>query len=273
MTVPRAGELLGWGGVLLACIFLANRAALLSTQTVRPQVKETVACQDSPVFSTLYEKEPGGVARTAGGFRLASDAIIETVVCQPGQLRLQVRGEEGGGAWPILEVSVNSVPLLKTAVSSSRILEIPVPEKGRLTVAFLNDYYQADVRIAVLEKVTFKGEGCGTLHAELPASDPGKWLPATEEMYVVTAQPIALNLCSAGTMSFRLSGKPADGVYPTLQFLTGGKVQEFMTTRQPRTVNVVLDGSQTEVKLLNPYAKLIGDRNVDITGIQFKAGK
>lgn len=76
---------------------------------------------------------------------LAGNSTIYQQVCQPGTLRMFVRGTPAEGIDAQLVVSLNTTNLLTMGVTAERPLEIRVDQSGLLAITFGNDRYLPDL--------------------------------------------------------------------------------------------------------------------------------
>ena len=143
-----------------------------------------------------------------------------------------------------------------------------IPEAGHLTLGYFNDYFKADVRIATLKRVV--ASGCSSPpKLELLGTSGGTVDSALSQATLYSNRIIRISACSTGRVGFRMTGQAGGGSLPIMSFLSTGKeIARIQTTPTEQKILMPVNGS-VEMKLLNPYAKLVGDRNLNIRKVQF----
>jgi hypothetical protein len=226
-------------------------------------------CQRAPKFGLGYQREPNGVEPfSTGGWSFQGQAYMQTDVCGPGTLKITADGEAALGVLPELQISLNSVPLKTIKVGRSQEFSVVIPEAGHLTLGYFNDYFKADVRVAIIRRVT--ATGCATPpRLELLGTSGGTVDTALSLATLYSTRIIRINSCPTGRVGLRLEGRAGGGAFPVVRFKSGGKnVLQVQTADSEQKVTSPVTGS-LDMELLNPYAKLIGDRNLNIRRVGF----
>ena len=142
------------GALLSACLTLASvikppegfPLPVLSAPTNN-------TCQEPPAFDVGYQSDGASLLKQGAAFRFQGISWLEARVCEPGKLVLQGNGEQAANQDPQLSISLDTrslgeVKFLPTGTTAS----VEVPAAGLLRLAYLNDYYAADVRVASFSK-------------------------------------------------------------------------------------------------------------------------
>ncbi|GGK25229.1 hypothetical protein GCM10008955_18620 [Deinococcus malanensis] len=203
-------------------------------------------------------------------YSFMGNAWLTTDVCTPGTLRLTAEGQEAGGEAPRLEVALNSRVIWEGEFTQRREVSIPVPSAGHLTLGYFNDYYRSEYRSALLQELKFEAPVCRTFQVSVPEDAGGVWDPGSRSVGWLFAPPITLKPCGAGTLSLRASGQAGGEAFATLAFTQGG--HELLRARlggQPRNLTLDVGATPVQVRIVNPYFKELGDRNLYLRTLKF----
>lgn len=231
-----------------------------------------LSCTQPPKFRVGYQRESNGLQPRDGGFSFQGLSWLETDLCTPGTLILTAAGEVAGGEAPILDVALNSKMLTRESFDRQRTVRLRVPEAGRLTLGYFNDYYRSDARVATLENFSMKGDTCRTLQAvDVPPETGGDWSPSTATATLVAAVPMTVIPCGSGELTLRVVGRAGGKVFPVLKFQQGGRTLLQIPTRETRkAVLLKVTPEPLTVTLINPYFKQLADRNLHIRRLEFR---
>lgn len=189
--------------------------------------------------------------------------------CEAGKLRVVADGQVAGGDAPELEVALNSRLLWRGRFSGRREVEIAIPSGGRLTVGYFNDYYSAESRGVLFDRLKLSG-ACRAVSVQMPEAAGSWWTPESRNGGWLSGQPVTLTPCGTGTLHLRVWGRQAGGEYGTLRFQQGARLlQEIKLTSEPREVRLDLTDEPLNIRLVNPYYKELGDRNLFLRRIEF----
>lgn len=264
--------------LLLPAALVTGLISWLATSTDRgiqelstPPV--TLKCTQPPVPNVVFEHEANAVRPLPGGWvSLQGESMVSVDFCRAGTLTLTVRGIPAGGAAPQLRATFNDRVLLSEAFDGTRTVQLTLPEPGRLTLYYPNDYYRSDARVGTVEVGQVEGDGCSGLAAvTVPPETGGVWDPLRSAATMTTTVPATLTPCGPGRMSLLVLGRPGGGVFPRLKFMQDGQVLREITTAATRQ-QVVLQVKATPVSvaLVNPYFVEEADRNLDLLRLAFQ---
>lgn len=158
MTVRHAWTIWAWT-LTSAALTTAGLMSLIAAVPEAPALALSVPtqpCSEPPAFRSGYETEPGSVVPQGDGFALLGNGWVEATVCKPGVLRITAHGDAGGENEPRLDITVNSRWLQSAKIRRKVTLEVDVPVAGRVILAYLNDYYRSEVRLANLENALLR---------------------------------------------------------------------------------------------------------------------
>lgn len=227
-------------------------------------------CHTPPTFRIAYQQDRGGVFPQLEGFQFSGLGWIQADVCRRSLLVIKAEGQTADGQAPILRVLLDSQLLAEENISQQKIIRVNIPKPGRVTVAYVNDYYASEARIAFLEQFNFLGEQCRQLAIEVPQSTGGQWSPQANAASLIFNVPMSLTPCSAGELTFRAFGRSINNFYPLLKIEQKGLIsKEIHLSEEPQTVRLNTSSSKITIKLMNPYFKEIGDRNLSIKTLYF----
>lgn len=248
----------------------------LNGPVISPDVRLR-GCTLPPTFKVAFPVGAPPVRSLATGaqsYTLMVNGWLTADICQAGTLRVVGEGEVAGGAAPQLRVALNSKVIWIGAFTDRREVNIPVPGAGHLTLGYFNDFYSSDYRSAFLEQVSLNSSDCGTFDVHVPSDAGGSWNPAARSVGWLFAAPITLKPCAAGTLHLRASGREGGGKFATLEFRQAGKVlREVQLSVTPQALTLSIGGAPLEIRILNPYFKELGDRNLSLREIEFRPAR
>ncbi|ULH14259.1 hypothetical protein MF271_01690 (plasmid) [Deinococcus sp. KNUC1210] len=232
----------------------------------RPALK----CSSPPQFHAGYVRDPGGFIQSGNEYRLMGVSWLEADICTPGQLSFTAVGQVAGGAAPELQVSLDSVLLLHTPVSSARAIKFSIPHPGRLTIAYLNDYYRSEARVATLSNFQLSTPTCQTLQITEGAN--GQYSTLTRTASLSSSDPLTIRPCAAGSLAFRISGRAGNKAYPQLELRQEGHLlTTIQTSDHWQVVEKNITQSPLIIILINPYFKELSDRNLIVHKLYFRS--
>jgi len=203
-------------------------------------------------------------------FNFMGNSWLTMNVCTPGTLRLTAEGQEAGGDAPRLEVALNSRVIWQGEFMQRREVSIPVPSAGHLTLGYFNDYYRSEYRSALLQELKFEAPTCQTFDVSVPGDAGGGWDPGSRAVSWLFAPPITLQPCGAGTLTLRASGQAGAGAFATLAFTQAGReLQRVRLGAEPQNLTLDVASKPVQVRILNPYYKELGDRNLYLRAVKF----
>ena len=227
-------------------------------------------CSNPPHFQSGYEQDEAGLLSVGQGFRFQGVSWLETDLCSSGTLQITAAGEIANNQAPILQIALNSKVLSVQKFAQRRTLNLHIPDKGRLTLGYFNDYYLADVRVATLANLSLSGSACKTINVLVPKETGGQWTPENRTATLVSNTPMTVTPCAAGTLSLQVVGRSGLGEFPVLNFKQNG-IDRFKvrTDNNYQRIQLEIDASPMTVTLVNPYGKTLADRNLDLYSISF----
>lgn len=229
-----------------------------------------LTCSKSPRFRSGYEQDGASLLSVGQGFRFQGVSWLETDVCSSGILQLTAAGEIADNQAPILQIALNSKVLSVQEFTQRRTINLHIPNKGRLTLGYFNDYYLADVRVATLENLSFSGSSCKTIDVLVPKETGGQWVPGDRTVTLVSNTPMTVTPCAAGTLSLQIVGRSGLGEFPVLKFKQDQiNVLEVKTGKNFQIIQLNINASPLTVTLTNPYGKTLADRNLNLYSVSF----
>lgn len=228
-------------------------------------------CTQPPSYRVGYKREDNGILPLGAGFSFQGVAWLETNLCSPGTLVLTADGEVAGGGAPVLQVALNSRTLLSEDFRERRTLRLRLPEAGRLTLSYLNDYYRSEARVATLENFRVQGAACrGVRAVDVPPATGGAWRPDLNLATLVSEVPMTLTPCGPGELTLRTVGRAGGGAFPRLTFTQEGRtLLEVETGPSRRSVRLAVTGAPVRITLTNPYFRQLADRNLNVRRLEF----
>lgn len=272
------------GQVLLAGLLPFAVSALVAWQAGQLPLSGPVIAPDSkPVdckvplkfkvaFQTYKGPVPGltPISESVQSNTFMENGWLTADTCQAGTLRVVGDGQIVGGAALQLQVALNSEVIWTGAFAAAREVAIPVPTAGHLTLGYFNDFYSSDYRSAALEGVKLTAASCDTFEVEVPSDAGGSWNAQTRSVGWLFAPPITLKPCAAGTLHFRVSGRPGGGKAATLEFSQEGRMlQQVQLSETAQALSLEISSGPLDIRILNPYFKEHGDRNLTLREIAF----
>lgn len=259
------------GPTLALSALLAWQAATFSPST--PPLTRAVPaldCTQPPAFRVDYEREAGGVEPAEEGWRFNGEGWVRADACTPGTLTLRAQGIRGGDDLPRLRIGLNSEVVFDQPFDAARTVRVRIPQAGRITVGYFNDYYRAEARVAQLTRWQFAGRACTSFKIDVPPETGGGWQPELNAASLVWNVPMTLTPCSAGQLSLRLSGRAGDGIFPLIVVKQqGAEIGRVRTSAAAQNVSFTVSAAPVSLNLANPYFKELADRNVMVPELTF----
>lgn len=259
-------------GLPALLVVLGVGIAVTCTDPTQQLTFAAAACSEPPTFKLGHN--PGGVnaSQQGAGFKLSSEAWVETNLCSAGTLNISASGELGGDELPQLTVYLNAELLAVLPFNQQQTIPVKVPRPGRIILGFFNDYYLADVRVASLDQIKLDTPGCKDFDVEVPPESAGNWYPQPHIATLVRDPPMILKPCAAGELSMRLRGREGNGAFPNLVFRQGGRtIKTAKTGEDWQPVSLKITSAPLTVSVSNPYGKTLANRNLKVENLSFSA--
>ena len=255
------------------CILVSTSLVFLAQWNDKKQVTHLFlpapVCQKSPVFYKGYMREQNGIESFSNyGWSFQGIAYVKLDTCSAGTLKIEADGESALNIKPELQIDLNSAPLVSIKIGTRSKYIITIPSAGHITLGYFNDYYKADIRVAVIRQIV--ATGClQPPKLELIGNEGGTVDNSLSLATLYSEKKIRISICPRGTIQLRLSGQAGGGIFPVVRFLGAGEeIVKFQTKKHDQKITFSTNGT-LDMELLNPYAKLIGDRNLNIRHISF----
>ena len=222
-------------------------------------------CSESGQFVIGGSKDKEGVMKQQDGFNFQGLSWLALESCGSGMLTLVGDGQVAGGEAPRLDITLDGLLIASESFSTPRTVRLAVPRPGRIALAFVNDYFKADVRLALFLQPRVDSANCRTFSSvTVPFESAGSWDEINQIGSVVrSTPPITMRPCGAGSMNIALKGQSSQGQFPRLVFKQLGRIVDiYQTTADYKRVSFKISSDPIELAMANPYAKLVGDRNL-----------
>ena len=231
-------------------------------------------CSQNAKFEIGGSKDKDGIIRQGEGFSFQGLSWLALNACKPGLLTFTADGEVVFGSPPQLDVALNGVVIDSEKFSGRRTVRVRIPQSGLVTITFVNDYYKADVRIAIFSRPMMSSGACRSIiGVNTPFESAGTWDAIHQVGTVVRRDPpITIVPCTEGKFTFYLKGQAGAGEYPKISISQAGStIQTCQTGPEFKRLAIKVKNEPIEFSVVNPYAKLIADRNVNVSRISFQA--
>ncbi|WP_148234981.1 hypothetical protein [Deinococcus maricopensis] len=258
------------GAVALFLALLALAFFILRSPPPPRLAFEQSSCTPSAEWNPVFLSEPGALRRMADGWFVEGASALGTHVCQGGTLVVDMQPDGGPGA-PALTVLLDGQQLGRYFAPTRRTVTIEVPHAGALQLAYLNDYYRADVRSVEIREVRTNVLGCQLLTPAKPLSDPQNvYVPQSDLLALFQPEPVAYQACGAGALSFRMMGHPGNGSFPIVEARQEGKtLAKFTASAEWRVFKVPVRAGLVTLQFINPYARETEDRNLVLNRVSW----
>lgn len=235
-------------------------------------VRKLPHCTTPPTIQIGYQEDTSTVYRQNQGFILLGNAWLEMDVCTTGKLIITAHGETAGTELPRLDISLNSTLLWTEGFKSAHSVTINVSKPGIIRLSYLNDYSKAVLRLLTFERINFVAPTCHLFDVKLHSSASGHWSPESQTLWVANGDPVILAPCASGELSFRFLGQAVNGILPRFTLVENGHTILSATGSPAKQfVRLHLNGDPIQVRLINPYARQVEDRNLIVDSITFVA--
>lgn len=263
-----------WLGFIFPAIVITAIIALLAQRPLEaPALSSSAAlpCAQPPVFKVGYQRDVSGLLIQGHGYRFQGNSWLETIVCQAGTLKIQAEGEPADGQNPILTVNLNAETITRVAFpAQEQSINVRIPKSGRLILAYLNDFYLADVRTVSLEQFKLTAAGCHNFSVNVPEATGGQWSSEYKAASLVSDVPMTLTPCAAGELRLVVTGRAGLNVFPQLDFKQGGQtLLQLNTTAMPQRIRLRVSAAPLRINLSNPYGRTVADRNLSVKSLIF----
>lgn len=135
--------------VLVGVNLVGGAAALVSwsaQKIIVPELQlQAEACDPMPEWQVI-EDFYKAIKPLPGGWTWKAQGYIGMHPCQAGTLTISGYGVEAGGDWPLLIASLDADGIGSWKFDQERNFKVDVPHGGRITLAFMNAYYNAEQR-------------------------------------------------------------------------------------------------------------------------------
>ena len=227
--------------------------------------------RSQPSFRVEYQHSDQSLLAAGQGFRFQGVAWLGAQLCSPGTLRLSADGEVADGEAPRLIVTLDNQVVRSEPVGRLRTLRVRVPSAGHLRLAYLNDFYRADVRIADFQKFSLEGTTCPAPGVKVTAPGPGAvWNADTGLATLTWAGPLKLRPCGEGVLHLQLRGRSAHGTFPALRVEQAGRPEQaLIATDGWSRVSLPVGAGEISIQMTNPLNQTLADRNLNLRSIEF----
>lgn len=273
------------GQVLLAGLLPFAVSALVTWQADQLPLRSPVIAPDSKpadckvplkfkvAFQTYKGPVPGliPISESVQSNTFMENSWLTADTCQAGTLRVVGYGQVAGGAAPQLQVALNSEVIWTGAFAAAREVAIPVPTAGHLTLGYFNDFYSSDYRGVTFDQMRLNSPSCQGFDVQMPPDAGGWWNPETRSGGWIFKPPVTVKPCGTGQLQLKVTGRKGGGAFAILAFKQGGRnIQQVQTSEHPQELRLDLSGEPLEIRILNPYYKELGDRNLSLREIEFR---
>ena len=240
-------------------------------QFVPPSALSTSSCAQPPVFKTAYEVGPNYVKPLDEGFHFGGNSMLEGGLCSAGTLKITAAGDVAGDEEPQLTVFFDGKTLDAPRFDRERIVELRIPKAGQLFLGFFNDYYETDSRVVFLREMKLFGKGCQDYLSPQYEKDKGiNFNPEIHAASLSSELPLTFTPCREGKLRFRVLGRKGKDALPVFQISQGNEVlYKHPVDIDWKAVQLDVKRQPMTLRLLNPYWKTLGDRNIDVKRIEF----
>lgn len=227
-------------------------------------------CSDQLAFTPHPISGPAAITVKNGQISFLSNGFVSTTLCQSGNLTITAKGQLGGDELPKLIIQSGDQILSSPTFSDRKTVNVHLSQPGRLTLGYFNDYYRAELRLLTLSGFKLESTSCQTITFDVPAMTGGGYQAYSNTATLIYQFPMTLVPCAAGKLTFTATGQSAGGHYPAFELSQNQQViQTFTSSSARQKVQVELDASPLSIKVTNPYAKQVADRNLLVYSVKF----
>lgn len=217
-----------------------------------------------------YELDAGGVLLQGKQVIFRGISLVSMMVCDPGELVLDVEPKLAGREWPRLTLGLGDLDLGEWHVGKRQTIRVEVPASGKVTLGYFNDYYRSEARIAFYENFRFSGTTCDTMEITAEPATGGAYDKAGNFATATSSVPIIIKPCDRGVLSFLVLGRSAHNAYPSIKLEQSGKsLSVLKTTGLRRAVQVEVEAQPLRLSVINPYFRELEDRSLTIHSVEF----
>jgi hypothetical protein len=227
-------------------------------------------CSDSLILSDFYKREINGTKIVNSSIDFQGVSVIKSLVCSAGTLVIDAEGQTAAGEEPNLRIGLGDKVIAEKSFGKREVWKTMITHPDELSLSYLNDYYASEVRLAILEQIKFYGKNCSTIKIEVPSGVGGEWIPLLGYLSIVWNVPVIIEPCSQGVLEFQTHGIEAGGKLPVLQLTqTTYKPVKLYLSYKRKLEKINITEKMVQVLIVNPYAKVNGDRNLSVHTIKF----
>lgn len=246
------------------------------SQIAPPPPVSAASCTQPPVFQAGYQREDNGLVAAGQGYKFNGMSWIQANLCSAGTLKITASGEVAGDELPQLTVLQDDQTLsILDFDQQEKISEVKVPHPGNVYLAYFNDYYLSEARIATLQALNLTGADCsGFKSVDVPKATGGVWNAQASAVALVSSVPMTLIPCDTGQLSFQILGREAKKTFPELAFGQDGKtIKTVLAGGHSQLIRLAVSAAPITITLTNPYFVQLADRNLSVQQIEFIPGQ
>lgn len=243
-----------------------------TSQIALPPSVAAASCTQPPVFQTGYQRDDNGLVAVGQGYKFNGMSWIQANLCSAGILKITASGEVAGDELPQLTVLQDDQTLAVLGFDQQeKIAEVKIPHPGNVYIAYFNDYYISEARIATLQTVNLVAADCsGFKSVDVPKATGGVWNAQASSVVLVFSVPMTLIPCDAGQLSFKIIGHEAKKAFPEVSFRQDDKtIKTVVAGARSQLIQLDISAAPITVRLTNPYFAQLADRNLDVKRIKF----
>jgi hypothetical protein len=265
------GKILGWLTLFTVVLGFIVATKYLGLETSIVDHSNASSCSDRPVFSVEYKRESNAAKVLRTGIDFQGVSIVGAYTCSSGKISISGSGNVVDQEAPTLTVSLNNNHVADINFDKQITQTVKLNGSGHLTLSYLNDYYLSEFRALILRDFIFKGEQCRSFNVSDENKSNGIWNSSQNSATLIYSAPLILFPCSSGILELQVFGRSGAGKYPSMSAYQNNKtIGHIKSGKNGIVVKLKVDINPIQIKIDDPYAKVVKDRNMYLDRIVFE---
>ncbi|WP_144012030.1 hypothetical protein [Deinococcus sp. LM3] len=230
-------------------------------------------CSENGNFKIGGMLDDGGVILDDRGFLMNGNGWIYSYLCKPGFITMNVTGISSDGVSPEININLNGQKFRSFKIYGNKNIKFEVPSRGLLTLGYYNDIFKVDLRMATFRNFRIVRTCSSDYKIETPLGSLANWDRVNDAWTVIKKSPaVILFPCGEGMMQLSAYGQSAANIFPKIELRQNDSlIGAFQLGEKETHIKISVDKSPIYISLVNPFARLLDNRDIRINSIYFES--
>lgn len=232
-------------------------------------------CSPNENFNIGGMVDQNGIIEKGSGFIMSGNGWIYKYLCGPGLIKINATGFSSDSIYPELSINLNGQKLTTFKINKTDNLRFKVHGEGLLTLGYDNDIFKVDLRMATFRNFRIAGVCDSNYRIDTPKESASSWDKLNNSWIVLKSYPaVVLFPCGEGKMQVSAFGQSGKGVFPEIEIKQNKSTLGVYQLKEEETrIEINVDKSPIYIRLNNPFAELLENRDLIINNINFSYEK